>query len=316
MAGMQNSPTDPLRIVSLLAAATEIVCALGYRQSLVGCSHECDYPPEISRLPRLTTTRVEFEESSHAINRQVRELVEQALSPYWVDVEQLGALAPNVIITQTQCAVCAVSESDVEEALRQWTKDKPRLVSLHPGSLNDIWRDITRIAESLGVPAAGESLVVELQSRIGLIAERAKALAKRPQVAAIEWIDPLMAAGNWLPELMAAAGGEEALGQAAAKSHWISVDDLQGADPDMIVVLPCGFDLARSQREMPTLADRREWQSMRAVRSGQVYLADGQQFFNRSGPRVVESVEILAEILHPEAFHFGHQGSGWIPYRD
>ena len=192
-----------------------------------------------------------------------------------------------------------------------WLRACPKLVSLEPNRLADVWTDIDLVAEALDVRERGDELIRSLQSRMDAIAERARALTERPTVACIEWIDPLMAAGNWMPELVEMAGGVNLFGEAGKHSPWMTWEQLVERDPDVIVVLPCGFDFARTRREMPALTGRPEWPRLRAVRDGRVFVTDGNQYFNRPGPRLVESLEILAEMLHPEAFRFGHEGTGW-----
>ncbi len=299
------------RVVSLIASATEIVCALGFEDQLVGRSHECDYPGSVTRLPACTAPKFDTGGSSAEIDRRVKGLVQQALSVYRVDAERLRELRPDVIVTQSQCEVCAVSLRDVEQAVAAWTGTRPRVVSLRPNALADVWADILLVAEALGAPERGTALVERLQGRMAAIAERARALAGRPTVACVEWIDPLMAAGNWMPELVEMAGGVSSFGEAGAHAPRMTWEQLCAADPDVVLVMPCGFDIARSRRDMPALTGRPEWTGLRAVRNRRVYLGDGNAYFNRPGPRLVESLEILAELLHPEAFRFGHEGTGW-----
>jgi iron complex transport system substrate-binding protein len=298
------------RIVSLIASATEIVCALGLEAHLVGRSHECDYPPSVRRLPVCTEPAFEVEGSSAEIDRRVKERVRNALAVYDVHEDVLQRLQPDVIITQTQCDVCAVSLHDVEQALCQWLDSRPQIVSLKPDRLADVWADIRRVADVLGVPKRGVDLVVRLQARVAAIANRASRL-ERPTVACIEWIDPLMAAGNWMPELVELAGGTNLFGVVGQHSPWLTWETLCERDPDVIILLPCGFDVERTRADLPTLTHWPEWSSLRAVRNRRVYVTDGNQYFNRPGPRLVESLEILAEVLHPNAFNFGHEGSGW-----
>jgi iron complex transport system substrate-binding protein len=288
-----------------------MVCALGCEEMLVGRSHECDFPPSVVRLPVCTAPKFNIAGSSREIDRDVKALLRDSLSVYRVDADRLAELEPDVIVTQAQCEVCAVSLRDVERAVCQWLKACPKLVSLVPNALADVWDDVGRVAEALGIPDRGTELVGALRSRVDAIAARAKALSSRPTVACVEWIDPLMAAGNWMPELVELAGGVNLCGEAGKHSPWMTVDQMVAADPEVIVVQPCGFDIERSRVELPALAGRPEWEQLRAVREGRVFLTDGNQFFNRPGPRLVESLEILAELLHPEAFHFGHEGSGW-----
>ncbi len=299
------------RIASLLASATEIVCALGARDRLVARSHECDFPPDVASLPAVTAPKLDTSRPSAAIDRDVKALLEQALSVYRVEAERLRELAPEIIVTQTQCEVCAVSENDVVVALASWTGARPRIVSLKPDGLADVMADILRVAEAIDRPSAGAALVASLEARMSTIALRAAELPRR-RVACIEWIEPLMAAGNWMPELVAMAGGENLFGEAGKHSPWMTLDALVASDPDVIVVLPCGFDIARTREEMPALTARPEWQRLRAVRGRQVWLVDGNQYFNRPGPRLADSLEILAEMLHPATFRFGHHGTAFV----
>jgi iron complex transport system substrate-binding protein len=299
------------RVVSLIASATEIVCALGLEDSLVGRSHECDYPESVKKLPACTEPKFNVDGSSYEIDQRVKAILQEGLSVYRVHAELLKDLRPDVILTQTQCEVCAVSQRDVEAVVCQWLGNRPRVVSLAPNTLADVWEDIKRVALALGVSDRGRSLVRRLQERMARIAARARSLAKRPTVACIEWIDPLMAAGNWMPELVEMAGGHDLFGQAGQHAPWMTQEDLHGADPDVMVIQPCGLDIEHTRREMATLAAIDGWPDMRAVRGGRVFLVDGNQYFNRPGPRLVESLEILAELLHRDAFDFGHEGKGW-----
>jgi iron complex transport system substrate-binding protein len=303
------------RIVSLLPSATEIVSALGFAGNLVGRSHECDFPAGVDALPVLTASKVRLTGSSRDIDDGVRAVVENGLAVYRVDAERLRALQPDLIVTQDQCDVCAVSLKDVEAAVCDWTGLAPTVVSLIPTDLDGVWDDMRRVAEALGDKAAGEKLVEALKVRMHAIAETAAGLSERPTVATIEWIDPLMTGGNWMPELVAMTGGRNLFGAAGEHSPYLEWEALRGADPDVIVVLPCGFGIARAEAEMPALADLPGWQGLKAVRAGRVYVTDGHHYFNRPGPRLVESLEIMAEILHPEAFDFGHEGAGWRRWR-
>jgi iron complex transport system substrate-binding protein len=300
-----------MRIVSLIASATEIVCALGLEDQLVGISHECDFPASILRLPRCTETKFKTEGSSAEIDARVKELVRQGLSVYRVFEDRLRELKPDVLVTQIQCEVCAVSEKDVRDALCSWLDYSPRIVSLNPGGLEDIWKDVGLVADAARARVQGEYLIAGLKERIDRIAERARGVAKRPTVACIEWIEPLMSAGNWVPELVELAGGQNLFGIAGKHSPYLDWNEVIATDPEFIFVLPCGWGIERTRQDMRYLTRRPEWSSLRAVREGRVFLADGNQYFNRPGPRVVESLEILAETLHPSLFRFGHQGRGW-----
>ncbi len=309
--GQLSGNTVMPRVVSLIASSTEIVCALGLEDHLVGRSHECDYPASVARLPVCTEPAFGLDGTSYEIDQRVKALVQEALSVYRVNGDVLRELAPDVILTQTQCEVCAVSLSDVEKALAEWVGSPPRVVSLEAVDLAGVWADILQVAEALGVKERGNELIERLTSRLASIAGRTKEIPERPTVACIEWIDPLMAAGNWVPELVDLAGGENLFGQAGEHAPWMTWEELVAADPEVIVVMPCGYDIAQSRADLTTLTERPEWSKLRAVREGRVYVVDGNQYFNRPGPRLVESLEILAEIFHPWMFAFGHGGVGW-----
>lgn len=299
------------RIVSLLPSATEIVCALGYGDRLVGRSHECDFPADVGGLPSCTSVKYDAEGTSYEIDQRLRAVIQEGLSVYRVDGDLLRALRPDVIVTQSQCEVCAVSLSDVEAAVCDWTDHGASIVSLEPNTLADIMADFERVAGAMGEAARGEAFRRALEARMTALADEAAALPARPTVACIEWIDPLMAGGNWMPELVSMAGGAEVFGRAGRHSHWIEWDDLVAADPDIILIMPCGFTMEQSLADLPRLTERAEWSRLEAVRNDRVAVADGHQYFNRPGPRIAESLEVLAEILHPEHFDFGHAGTAW-----
>jgi iron complex transport system substrate-binding protein len=299
------------RIVSLIASATEIVHAIGLGPEQVGRSHECDFPHEVLALPICTTPSFEITGSSVELDRRVKDRVANALSVYEVFEDVLERLQPTHIITQTQCRVCAVSLEDVERALTRSISSRPKLIALEPNALDDVWTDIRRVAAACQVSSKGEDVIATLRDEMRQISTRAKAGLRRPRVACIEWHEPLMAAGNWVPELVELAGGENLFGKAGLHSPWMAWDELVLADPDVIISMPCGFDLARTRQEMYWLVERPEWSKLRAVRMGEVYLADGNQYMNRPGPRIVESLEILAEILHPEIFQPSLEGLAW-----
>jgi iron complex transport system substrate-binding protein len=299
------------RIVSLIASATEIVCALGARGRLVGRSHECDYPPDVLALPALTAPKFKVEGTSAEIDARVREIVRDGLSVYRVDGEALKALAPDVIVTQDHCEVCAVSLADVEAATCTWTGRPVQIVSLRPDCMADAYADIARVARALGLAEAGGRLVGEMQARFAgvrrLVAKRA-----RSRVAFIEWVEPLMAGGNWMPELIEIAGGHNLFGQAGKHSDWMQWAELAAADPQAIVVAPCGYGLERCLEELPLLQAKPGWADLSAVRNGCVYFADGNAYFNRPGPRLADSAEMLAEMLHPDIAGARHEGGAWV----
>jgi len=301
-----------MRVVTLIASATEIVCALGCRDQLVGRSHECDFPPDVRDLPALTEPKFPVDGASYDIDQRVKAIIQEGTAVYRVFADRLAELDPDVIVTQDQCEVCAASLSDVEQALCDWTGRPMRIVSLQPDSLADIWGDIRKVAGALGIDGQGEALVSDLRKRMTAVQAQATAQVERPRVACIEWVDPLMAAGNWVPELVEMAGGENLFGEAGKHAPWMTWDELAQADPDVILVLPCGYDIARTLQDMPILEAKPGWRDLRAVREGRVVIADGNQYFNRPGPRVAESLEIMAEICHPGALDYGHAGKGWV----
>jgi iron complex transport system substrate-binding protein len=302
------------RIISLIASATEIVCALGFEEQLVGRSHECDYPPSVKQLPVCTSPKFNVEGTSYEIDQRVKAILQDALSVYRVNASLLDRLKPTHIITQSQCEVCAVSLKDVEAAVCELTNSNPAIVSLQPNALADVWADIERVGKALEAEDRAEDLVGRLQRALANIVVKASRLQPRPTVACIEWIEPLMAAGNWMPELVEMASGINLFGEAGKHSPWMTWEELASADPDIVLVTPCGFDIDRTLEEMHLLAEKPEWERMNAVRSGRVFVADGNQYFNRPGPRLLESLEIMAELFHPGTFNCGHENSGWLRY--
>jgi iron complex transport system substrate-binding protein len=283
------------RIVSLISSATEIVDALGEFNSLVGRSHECDFPSGIEQLPSCTRPTFDVSGSSLEIDQLVKHRLSNALSIYDVFDEVLLELQPTHILTQTQCEVCAVSLKDVERSVASRLASNPRIVSLQPNCLADIWNDIRRVAASLGIESRGEEVIASLKDRVREIA--AQATRKGPRVACIEWLSPLMAAGNWVPELVEMAGGVNLFGEAGKHSPWMTWEELVAADPDIIVAMPCGFNEARTRDEMYWITDRPEFAGLKAAQAGLVFPVDGNQYFNRPGPRVVESLAILADLF-------------------
>ncbi|HEV8661449.1 MAG TPA: cobalamin-binding protein [Thermoanaerobaculia bacterium] len=286
-----------MRIVSLLPSATEIVCALGAAGDLVGRSHECDFPASVASLPACTEPKVRVDGDSNEIHASVTEILRNDISVYRVHSELLRELRPDVIVTQVQCDVCAVSLRDVEASIASWmgVEGRPRIVALNPGTIDGILDDVASVAHAIGRDPC--EVVSSMRSRMEAITVRPHRAGPRPRVATIEWLSPLMAAGNWIPELIEMAGGENLFGRAGEHSPWIDLETFIRADPDVIVVFPCGFSIDRTLADMPLLTSQAAWHELRAVRMGNVFVADGNQYFNRPGPRIVESLEILAEIL-------------------
>lgn len=299
------------RIVSLLPGATEIVAALGKAETLVGRSHECDFPPGLKSLPVCSEPVIDATASSSEINRQVEQKLENALSIFRIDIDQIRRLRPTVILTQMQCEVCAVSENDVRAAIAEIGDPAPEVLSLSPSVLADLWSDVARIADVMDCESSGRKVIGDAQRQLAEIQSRIGAAASHPRVACIEWLDPLMTAGNWVPELVEMAGGQNLFGRAGEHSPWLTWDTLAESDPDVILVFPCGFTLSRIRDEYTTLSARSEWQALRAVRDGRVFLIDGHRYLNRPGPRLVDSTRIIAEILHPELFDPAHRDAAW-----
>ena len=299
------------RILSLIPSSTEIVCALGFENQLIGRSHECDFPSSVQKLSSCTAPKFKVEGTSAEIDQRVKSILKNALSVYQIDEKKLQQMQPDIIITQAQCEVCAVSLKDVENAVCEWVESRPQIVSLEPNQLSDIWKDFINIAEALGVKEQGHELVSQLKQRMNKIAQKTINFPQKPTVVCIEWIEPLMSAGNWMPELIEMGGGINLFGVAGEQSPWMTWEQLLEANPDVILVMPCGFNLARSKAEMSPLSQKPEWSQLNAIQNQQVYLIDGNQYFNRPGSRLLESLEIIAEILHPAHFDFHHQQTGW-----
>jgi iron complex transport system substrate-binding protein len=290
------------RVASLLPSATEIVCALGAEADLVGVSHECDFPVSVRRLPALTRARLQPVRESRAIDADVRSVLQQALAVYEIEVARLEAARPDIIVTQDLCDVCAVSFSDVCAATATLVHQPTQIVNLHPMRLDDIWDDVLRVADALARTSKGTDVVAELQRRASEITRRSAALAKRPRVVSIEWLDPVMVGGMWMPELIERAGGVP-LGPAPGDhAPTLTRDALLGLMPDVVLINPCGFPLDRTIDEISLLRTALPWDAWPAVINGRVYVVDGNAYFNRPGPRIVESLEILAACLHPDAF--------------
>ncbi|WDZ99270.1 cobalamin-binding protein [Mucilaginibacter sp. SJ] len=302
------------KIVSLLPAATEIICALGLEENLAGRSHECDFPASVKELPICTEANFPDGLSSGDIDVKVKEILADALSVYSVKREQIKTLAPDVVVTQAQCEVCAVSLKDVEEALENYLDKQAQIISLQPNSLDDIFNDIANVANGLNAQQAGAELIESLQERVDIIKHKLKFIDSKPTVACIEWLEPLMISGNWVPGLVEIAGGTPVLAQEGKHSPYIEWDEILQQDPEIIVVMPCGFSIERTMREINLLLDHPGFASLKAVKNDRFYIADGNQYFNRPGPRIVDSIEILAEIIRPKQFIFGYEGEGWIKF--
>lgn len=299
-----------LKIVSLLPAATEIVAALGFRDQLAGRSHECDFPAGVEALPVCTRALIKPEGTSLEIDTQVKDALKNALSIYEVLSEPLQQVQPDVIITQDQCEVCAVALNDVEAAVCDLLGGTTRIVSLNPEGLDKVYDDIGRVAAALDAADAGRTLISAMQDGFDDIARRTTGRTK-PSVACIEWAEPLMAAGNWVPSLVDIAGGRDPFGTPGAHAPWLEPQRLYDEDPDVIIFMPCGFGLERSEAEARAMLEKPEWQALSAVKNNRVYATDGNSYFNRPGPRLLDSAEILHEILYPDDVEPKYKGSAW-----
>ena len=300
-----------VRIVSLIPGGTEILAALGLVDAIVGRSHECDYPPEILDRPICTEARLNSNDSSSQIHDEVSNLLQSALSIYQIKTDVLEKLQPTHILTQDQCDVCAVSLDDVEKAVATLIDSKPQIISLQPNLLQDIWADIERVGNTFGVDSV--KVIENLEARVKICQHKIQGLSlnEQPTVACIEWTDPLMVAANWIPELVNLAGGHSLFCAKGQPSPILPWETLLTTDPDVIVFMPCGFDLNRTRQEANLLTQHSGWEKLHATEAGRVYITDGNSYFNRPGPRLVDSLEILAEILHPEIFQYGYKGTGW-----
>ncbi len=288
-----------MRIASLLPSATEIVCALGLADCLVGVSHECDYPAAVvTDLPRLTRSAVPHGLSSAAVDAVVSDLLRRGESLYTVDEEALAALNPDLLITQELCDVCAVSYEDVCR-ISQRLPSQPKVVSLTPPDLNGIFADIATIAAATGVVERGQSLISNLQSRLAKVANQVRTFP-RPRVFLLEWLDPPFAAGHWAPEMVALAGGEEVLGKAGEKSFRVTWPQVMAAQPEVILIAPCGYSQAQAAAEWAQLPKPAGWDQLPAVQQGRVYALDANSYCSRPAPRVVDGIEQLAALFHGE----------------
>ena len=301
------------KVLSLLSSATEVVYALGCEDQLVGRSHECDYPPAVMTLPICTKPKFNVDGSSIEVDGQVKSILQNALSVYYINEDLLKELKPDIILTQSQCEVCAVSEKDVKGVVKNITGINPDIISVEPNSVKDIFKDIKIIAEALNVVDKGSDLIEFMKYRIRTL-KKSYDDKSELTVAAIEWIDPLMAAGNWVPELIEMAGGINLFGEAGKHSPWMEYKDLIEKDPQTIIIMPCGYNIQKSIFEIDSLIKQKGWQKINAVQNNKVYITDGNQYFNRPGPRIIESLEILIEIFHDDKTNFKHLDSGWIKF--
>lgn len=288
-----------MRIITLLPSATEIVCRLGLREHLVGITHECDFPAAVLGLPKVTRTHIPHGATSAEIDEMVRLRAKRRMALYDLDEPLVRSLRPDLIVTQALCDVCAVDETEVRRAAcaMGWG---PRIVNLEPTSLAGMFDSMRDVAVAANAPDQGESAIAELKQRVSAVVQRSGGISKRPSVVFLEWLDPLFCGEHWNPELIDLAGGVELIGKSGERSRRIEWSELQAADPDVLFIACCGFSEARARVDLAATREKPQWNNLKAVRTNRVYVADGSAYFSRPGPRLVESLEILANRLHPE----------------
>lgn len=292
-----------MRIVSLLPSATEIVCELGLGSQLVGVTHECDYPSFVRSLPKVTRTLIPIDATSREIDSLVRERLQTEKALYTLDLPLLEQLRPDLIVTQALCDVCAVAESEVLAAARQ-LPDRPEVLNLEPMTLDEVFECLDLVGQKAGAASQAAAAVARLRSRVEVVERRSQAIRSPLGVVLLEWIDPLFCSGHWTPDLIRLAGGIELIGQATQPSRQIAWEEVLRADPDAIVIACCGFDVERTRKDLPMLRSQEGFSDLRCVRSGRVFVVDGNASFSRPGPRLVESLELLAHTLHPSVHPF------------
>ncbi|SMO36435.1 cobalamin-binding protein [Fodinibius sediminis] len=301
-----------MRIVSLLPSLTEIVAALGRQKQLVGRSHECNFPPEVTALPVCTEPKFDSGGESGVIDQRLKDILREGLSVYRVDVEQLARLEPDIILTQDHCEVCAASMKDVQHAAEASCNEDVEIVSVSPDDLSSAVEAIRIVGRAIGAEEESAELIERMKGDLEGIQEKTISLSA-PEVLCIEWLDPLMVAGNWMPELVQIAGGIPVATAAGSCSRALDWDKVRRLNPDIITVSPCGYGIANTLSEEIALTGRPRWHELKAVQNHQVYIMNGDDYFNRPGPRLVDSARILAEIIHPSRFCTSPAENGkWI----
>jgi iron complex transport system substrate-binding protein len=288
-----------MRIVSLLPSATEILFALGLDAEVVGVSYDCDFPPQVSQRRVVVDSRIPQGLPSLEIDRRVREYVERGESLYIVNAEALRELSPDLVVTQDLCLVCAASPDDLAAVLANFEK-RPRVLSLNPRNLRDVWDDISRVASETSREHAAKKLLAEIEQRLHALKGQVEKISMRPRVAFVEWLEPFYVGGHWVPEMVALAGGEDIFGKVGSPSFRVELKDIIAAAPDIIVVAPCGYDAEQARKEYRATTFRSEWDAIPAVRNHRVYSFEANAYASRPGPRLVTGVEALAKIFHPE----------------
>ena len=288
-----------MRIVSLLPSATEILYALGLGDSVLGVTHECDFPTAAATKPPLIRPRVDPHAAPAEIDRQVSELVQRGESIYAVDAELLASLAPDLIVTQDLCHVCAASPDDLATALTRLPK-QPRVLTLTPHSLDDVWQDIIRVGDATGTGCVAEALAAELTAKVKSTESAVNTITHRPRVLCLEWLDPFYVAGHWVPEMVSRAGGEDVLGRAGRPSFKVSAEEIAERNAEVILVMLCGYDAARNDVEFRRTQLPQSWLNLPALRNHQIFAVDANGYFSRPGPRLADGLQLLAHLIHPE----------------
>lgn len=296
-----------MRIVSLLPSATEIISALGLEDQLVGVTHECDYPASVARLPKVTRTLIPADASSAEIDRLVRERLGTQSALYTLDLPTLESLRPDLIVTQALCDVCAVAEAEVRDAACL-LPNLPPVVNLEPETLSEVLACIRQVADAVGEPRRADPVIAALQARVDAVETRSRRVARRPRVALLEWLDPPFSTGHWNPELVRLAGGEDGLGREGEKSRTLRWDEVVAWQPEVVLISCCGFTTERAMQDVGLLNDVPGWSDVPAARDGRVWVTDGAAYFSRPGPRLVDSLELLAHVIHPEL----HPLPAWV----
>ena len=296
-----------MKIISLISSATEIVCRLGCSESLVGISHECDYPENVCDLPVCSKPKLDIDGTSLEVDNQVKSLLQEALSIYDLNERLISELKPDIIITQSQCNVCAVSLNDVQNALKKNLGINPTIISLEPKNLSDIFRDIKYVASKLNKDYVAAKIINSFEKEI---VKLKSSKVKKNTVACVEWIEPLMFAGNWVPEIVEIVGGKDLFGLKGEHSTWSKYEELFDKNPDKIIFMPCGYGIEKTKFEIKKICKMKEWYRLKAVKSDNVYIADGSQYFNRPGPRLLDSIKIMDEILN-DKIPANYIGRGW-----
>ena len=292
----EDLPVD--RIVTLLPSATEIVCGLGLRDRLVGVTHECDYPASVQELPGVTRSSIDVDLSSSEIDSAVRKHLQTKSALYSIDKALLVSLRPELLITQALCNVCAVSETDVLEVVSE-LPGEPTLINLEPNTLREVFDTINLVGRAVGCVARAKSYVTSLDERVNKVREAARLISTKPRVGFLEWLDPPFNGGHWTPELIEYAGGVDCFGNKHEPSQTIDHKTILAADPDVLIISLCGFDEIRARQELEAVKHQFDYTSLSAVRNDRVHVVDGNSYFSRPGPRLVDALELLFNLLHP-----------------